>query len=156
MKGRIAVAGAAAVLAAAAAIVKPWEGLRTGVYEDIVGVPTVCYGHTGKDVKVGQPRRLPAECDRLLYGDLTLAHAAVRSCINWPLPVETEAALVSFVFNVGPGGVCGSTLQKHFNRGEIAQGCGQLKRWIYAGKQRVPGLVNRRNAEYKLCMEGFK
>jgi len=147
-------AGAAAVIAAAAAIVRPWEGLEPEVYADIVGVPTVCYGHTGKDVLLGQPKRTVAQCNRLLEGDLAVACATVKRCIPEQLPAPTEAALVSFVFNVGPSGVCGSTLQKHMRAGNIAQGCGQLMRWVYAGGRRVQGLVNRRQAEYRVCMEG--
>lgn len=154
MKGRIAAASVAAVLTIAAGIVRPWEGSSRDVYPDIVGVPTVCYGHTGMDVVPGQPRRTAAECERLLSGDLATAHAAVKRCIPNPLPAPTEAALVSFVFNVGPSGVCGSTLGKHMRAGNIAQGCGQLMRWVYAGGKRVQGLVNRRQAEYRVCMEG--
>ena len=78
MNKKAAAAGVAAVLAAAAAIVKPWEGVEPTVYADIVGVPTVCYGHTGPDVKLGQPRRTMAECDRLLTGDLAEAYGYVQ------------------------------------------------------------------------------
>lgn len=155
MKGRIAAAGVAAVLTIAAGIVRPWEGISRDVYPDIVGVPTVCYGHTGKDVKLGQPRRTAAECERLLSGDLAVAHAAVKRCIPNALPAPTEAALVSFVFNVGPSGVCGSTLQKRMLAGDLRGGCAQLLRWVYAGGQYVPGLANRRRAEYRVCMEGL-
>lgn len=153
MNKKAAAAGVAAVLAAAAAIVKPWEGVEPTVYADIVGVPTVCYGHTGPDVKLGQPKRTMAECDRLLTGDLAEAYGYVQKCTPG-LPEPTQAALVSFVFNVGPAGVCGSTLQKHMRAGNIAQGCGQLMRWVNAGGRRVQGLVNRRTAEYKVCMQG--
>ena len=155
VKGRIAAAGVAAVLTIAAGIVRPWEGISPEVYPDIVGVPTVCYGHTGKDVKLGQPRRAAAECERLLSGDLATAHAAVKRCIPNPLPAPAEAALVSFVFNVGPSGVCGSTLQRYMRAGDIPNGCAQLLRWVYAGGREVQGLVNRRQAEYQVCMEGL-
>lgn len=148
----VAGGGAAVVLALAAGVVALWEGNRPDVYKDIVGVPTVCFGHTGADVRMGQARRTEAECERLLAGDLADAYSHVQRCISHPLPPETAAALTSFVFNVGPGGVCGSTLQRHANRGEIAQACGQLMRWVYAGGKRVQGLVNRRQAEYRLCM----
>lgn len=155
MKGKVAIVGAAAVLAAAATIVKPWEGKVNEVYPDIIGVPTVCYGHTGRDVRIGQAIRSNAECDRLLAGDLSESQGYVRRCITRPLPPSTEAALVSFVFNVGPSGVCGSTLQRHMQAGNIAQGCGQLMRWVNAGGKRVQGLVNRRQAEYRVCMKGL-
>ncbi len=153
-KQRTAAGGvAAAVLTLAAGTVALWEGNRPDVYRDIVGVPTVCFGHTGRDVVMGQPRRTREQCDRLLAGDLAHAYAHVQRCIRHPLKPETAAALTSFVFNVGPSGVCGSTLQRHANRGEIAQACGQLMRWVYAGGKRVKGLVNRRQAEYRLCMQ---
>ena len=144
---------ALAALAAAAALVKPWEGVSTAVYADIVGVPTVCYGST-RGIRLGQPRRTMDDCRRLLDGDLAVAQATVRRCIGPDLPTPTEAALISFVFNVGPSGVCGSTLQRHMQAGHIAQGCGQLMRWVNAGGRRVQGLVNRRQSEYRVCMEG--
>ncbi len=136
----------------AAWFVAPWEGLVRPVYRDIVGVPTVCYGHTGPDVPVGQPARTEEECGRLLTGDLKQAYGHVERCITHPLWPEQAAAFTSLAFNVGPSGVCGSTLQKFANAGQMAQACGQLMRWVYAGGKRVQGLVNRRQAEYKLCM----
>ena len=142
---------AALVLAMAAYFVAPWEGKRNAPYRDIVGVPTVCYGST-KGVKMGQPARTDEECGRLLTGDLKEAYSHVGRCITHPLYPEQAAAFTSLVFNVGPKGVCGSTLQTHANRGEMAQACGQLMRWVYAGGQRVKGLVNRRQAEYRMCM----
>lgn len=155
MKGRTAAIGAAAALAIAAPLVAMWEGRSLSVYPDIVGVPTVCYGHTGPDVEVGQADRTPAECDRLLRGDLSAAYGHVRRCIPRQLPAHVDAALVSFVFNVGPSGVCGSTLQKRMLAGDLRGGCAQLLRWVYAGGQYVPGLANRRRAEYRVCMEGL-
>ena len=151
LKGAPALFGAL-VLAMAAYFIGPWEGERRGVYRDIVGVPTVCFGHTGKDVQVGQPARTEAECARLLTADVSEAYSHVQRCITHPLYPEQAAAFTSLAFNVGPQGVCGSTLQRHANAGNMAQACGQLMRWVYAGGQRVQGLVNRRQAEYRLCM----
>jgi lysozyme len=146
----------ALTLALAGYVVKPWEGKSNAVYADIVRVPTVCYGHTGKDVHIGQGRRTNDDCSRLLTGDLSVAYRAVARCITVPIAPQTAAALTSFVFNVGPGGVCSSRLQLEFNAGRPVSGCGQLMHWVYAGGQRVQGLANRREAEYALCMEGVK
>lgn len=143
----------ALVLAIATWFVAPWEGRSLPVYRDIVGVPTVCYGHTGKDVKVGQPARTAAECKALLTGDLKSAYASVQKCITVPLWPEQAAAFTSLAFNAGQGAVCGSTLQRKANAGDMAQACGQIMRWVYAGGKRVQGLVNRRQAEYTLCMK---
>lgn len=143
----------ALALAIATWFVAPWEGLRRTVYRDIVGIPTVCYGHTGSSVVMGQPVRTPEECKALLTGDLQTAYAAVQRCITHPLYPEQAAAFTSLVFNAGPRAVCGSTLQREANAGRVVQACGQILRWVYAGGQKVQGLVNRRQAEYRLCMK---
>lgn len=143
-------AGVAAVLALSVGIVAKWEGERRTAYKDIVGVPTICFGHTA-DVKMGQTRT-KAECEKLLQGDLRIAYSHVQRCITYPLKPEQAAAFTSLVINTGPKGVCGSTLQRHANRGEMAQACNQLHRWVYAGGKRVQGLANRRMDEYRLCM----
>lgn len=143
-------AGVAAVLVLAAAIVKPWEGKENDPYRDIVGVLTVCYGHTGG---IENRRYTDAECDALLGKDLAEAHSHVKRCITKPLPVGAEAAFISAAYNIGPKVVCGSTLQRKANAGDIKGACGQLLNWVYAGGKKVKGLVNRRQAEYKVCMQ---
>lgn len=145
--------GAAVVLGLAMAIIAPWEGRELKPYHDIVGVWTVCYGHTGN---VQKRTYTAAECQKLLETDTGKAVATVNRCITRPLAPEQAAAFTSLVFNVGPKGVCGSTLGVHANAGNMAQACGQLMRWVYAGGKRVKGLVNRRQAEYELCMRPMR
>lgn len=146
---------AAATIAIAATLIKPWEGKRNAVYLDIVGIPTACYGQTGKGIRMGQ-RYTDAECEAMLDKAMGEYYGHVKRCIidraEKPLHIHQAAALTSFAYNVGPGGVCGSTLQRHAIKGEHAQMCGQLMRWVYAGGKRVQGLVNRRQAEYRVCM----
>lgn len=145
----------AAVLALAGPLIKVWEGKENRTYLDIVGVPTACYGETGKHIQVGKTYT-NAQCEAFLDRSMRAHFGYVQRCIidkaATPLTVNEAAALTSFAFNVGQGGVCGSTLQRHAIRGEKVQMCGQLMRWVYAGGRRVPGLVNRRKAEYRLCM----
>lgn len=150
MKGRTAATGAAVgVLALAAWLVKPWEGERNEPYRDIVGIPTVCYGHTGTDI---QSRRYSdADCDQWLRGDLVAANDAVRRCIAHPLPKNAEAAFTSAAFNIGPHVVCGSQLQRKANAGDLAGACAELSRWDRAGGRVVEGLARRRAAERALC-----
>lgn len=98
------------VMLLAALFVRPQEGRSLTAYRDIVGVLTVCDGHTGN---VQQRTYTDAECDRLLESDLGSAWATVRDCYDTSAMKEYQAAaLVSLAFRVGPGapgvkdGVC--------------------------------------------------
>lgn len=146
----------AAVLAVTAYFVAPWEGERQDVYADVAGIPTVCYGHTGDDVRHGQPARTDEQCAMLLRQDVASAYSAVQQCITAPLTVTQASAFTSLAYNAGRRSVCGSTLQRAANTGDILRACQEIRRWVYAGGRRVQGLVNRREAEYKLCTEGLK
>lgn len=146
----VAVGGAAAVLALCAPVVMYFEGYHPKGYADPVGIPTICYGHTGPEVRV-HDTRTAAQCQALLEGDLATAYAGVRSCIKRPLKDYEAAALTSFTFNVGTGALCRSTLARKANAGDMTGACAELSKWVYAKKIRLNGLVKRRAAERALC-----
>lgn len=147
-------AAAGAVMAIAAGLIVPWEGTKLQSYQDVVGVWTVCTGHTA----TARPNqvRTPAECEALLQSDMGEALAAVDRVIATPLPDKTRAAFVSFTFNVGAGNLQRSTLARLANAGELEAACHELSRWVYAGGQRYRGLVNRRAQERAMCLEGVR
>lgn len=159
VNGRVAAGAIAAVLALAASIVKPWEGKRNQPYRDVVGVSTVCYGHTAPDIE--ERRYSDAECEAFLVRDVSAANIAVRTCIHVTMTTNQEAALTSAVFNLGPRVVCGSTLGKYANAGNWAAACRELTHarnskgeelgWSYAGGKFFPGLRRRRFAERAIC-----
>jgi lysozyme len=61
--------------------------------------------------------------------------------------------VLSWTYNVGVGAACKSTLVQKINQGaEYSAWCPELKRWVYAGGNKLPGLVRRREAEYQFCM----
>lgn len=143
----------AALLAALIALVTLFEGYRPVSYRDVVGVLTVCYGHTGPDVVTGRTYT-EAECRAFLERDLATANAAVKRCIPGA-PPSVEAALTSAVFNIGPRVVCGSTLQRRAQAGNWRAACNELHRWNRAGGRVLRGLTRRRVAEYQLCVSGL-
>ena len=146
-------AGVAAVLAIAAPLVAKWEGVRYAPYPDPAtgGAPwTVCYGHTGPDVKPGQSYT-KADCDALLQADMAEADAIVRRCIPVPMLRHVEAALVSAVFNIGPAVVCGSTLQRKAMANDWPGACAELSRWDRAAGRQMRGLTLRRADERAMC-----
>ena len=69
LKNKIIAAAAGGAIAIAAVMVKPLEGVEYDPYRDVIGVWTVCYGHTGKDIMLGKTYT-HSECDALLNKDL--------------------------------------------------------------------------------------
>lgn len=129
-----------------------------GVYVDIAGVLTDCYGNT-KNVRRGWIRS-EAECKALLEGEAerigTYIHADVPS-----IPKGVLAATISWAYNVGDGAYRSSTLREKLRVGDWWGACDQLNRWVYITdpktKRKVvaKGLVNRRTQEYAVCTYGL-
>ncbi|HCN2696689.1 TPA: lysozyme [Escherichia coli] len=76
------------------------EGVSYIPYKDIVGVWTVCHGHTGKDIMLGKTYT-EAECKALLNKDLATVARQINPYIKVDIPETTRGALYSFVYNVG-------------------------------------------------------
>lgn len=151
-----AATGGALVLAGASllAFVSGWEGDEKVAYADKLayGVPTVCNGHTGPDVRVGDVWT-KAQCDAILLKNTTKHGAGLLACVKVPLNQNQYDALTSWTFNVGVGAACGSTLVRLVNAGQYTAACEQLPRWNRAGGVVVRGLTNRRMAERALCLK---
>lgn len=150
--------GLAAVLAAAAVFVAPWEGERTEAYLDRIADPpvwTVCYGET-KGVQQGDSYTAQ-QCLDMLSASLAGYHAQLAKCVP-TLPAQpqgVQVALTSWTYNIGAGAACRSTLAKLANAGDWRGACNQLPRWDKAGGKVVRGLTNRRAAEQKLCLDAL-
>ncbi len=138
-------------LSLATGLVQKWEGKRNVVYLDGGGVPTVCYGHTGPDVKMGQPVRTNSECSVLLKQDLDTHGRGLLQCLSAGVPTPLLGAFWSFTINVGVRRACGSTAVRTANAGNYAAACAQLSRWAFDNGVRVPGLANRRADERAVC-----
>ena len=150
--------GAASAVVAAAAFIAPWEGLRTKAYPDIVGVWTVCYGETN-GVQPGDSHT-KAECDAMLSKQVKAYADRLSLCIDdvqeARMPEGMKAAVMSWVYNVGTGAACRSTLVRKLNSGDLVGACNELPRWNRAGGREIKGLTNRRLAERKLCLASLK
>jgi len=138
--------------------IKRWEGLRLAAYQDVAGVWTIGYGHTGS-VSEGMTIT-EAEAETLLRSDLAPCELAVERAVAAPLSDGQFGALVSFVFNVGASAFQGSTLLRRLNSGDYAAVPAELARWNKARDPStgalvpVPGLTNRRAAEAGLWARG--
>lgn len=125
---------------------KRFEGLSTEAYHDAAGVLTIGYGHTGPDVQEGD-KISKYWAEHLLQADLYEVERAVDA-LNVAVTQPQFDALVSFAFNVGIGRLKGSTLLKTICEGGSMRDIKrEFKRWVYAGKKQLPGLVKRREWE---------
>lgn len=145
------VAAGLSASAVAIAAIAGYEGFVDHTYKDVAGIKTIGYGHTGKDVKDGQTITRQ-EAQALLVKDANAHWDAAKKYIRVPLYQYEADAYASFVFNVGVTNFRNSTLLKKLNQCDYAGACAQLKKWVYASGRKVQGLVNRRNAEYRMCM----
>ena len=91
------------------------------------------------------------QIDQLLRQDLQPAMQAVNG-ERLTLRQQELDALVSLVFNIGVGAFRKSTLLKRMHSGDYVDVPAQMLRWVYAGGQRVQGLINRRRAEADLWL----
>ena len=148
-----AIAGGSGAIAIASVMLGNADGLegrRYYAYQDVVGVWTVCDGHTGADIRRGH-RYTDRECDNLLK-----AASAIDPLIKVRIPDPTRAALYSFTYNVGSGAFASSTLLKKLNAGDVPGACKELQRWTYAGGKQWKGLITRREIEREVCEWGQK
>ena len=143
----------AGALAIAGGLIAKWEGSRDAAYQDVTGVWTICEGHT-RGVKAGDTAA-PEQCEQYRQQDELEAAMTVARCIYTPMTENQLGALISGVYNLGPSLVCGSTLQRKANAGDIKGACAELSRWINAGGRPYRGLINRRADERYVCWPDF-
>ena len=129
------------------------DGRFKATWDAIGGVwnigPGLTQGIT-KDTVMTRP-----EIDDAFVKELYPFEDCVRKYVKVHLSNNQRIALVSFAYNVGTGNFCKSTLLQVLNAGKSDQVPAQLERWVHGratGTKRIPGLVNRRNAEIKLWL----
>lgn len=127
------------------------EGLRLEAYQDVVGVWTVGFGHTGAEVKEGLVITLDA-AKSLLLSDAETAEKCVNNCVSGNITQGQFDALCSFVFNLGCTALRNSTLLRKLNSGDDVGASEEFVKWSHAGGKERPGLVARRLEEKELFL----
>ena len=137
------------------ALIRAFEGFAATPYICPAGWPTVGYGHVVQGGERFDEALDRAGADALLAADLPRYEGAVCRLIEVPLGDACFDALVSFTFNLGEGALAASTLRRLINAGRGADAGAQFDRWVFAGAQKLPGLVRRRAAERMLWESGL-
>ena len=127
-------------------LIMRFEGFQADWYPDPVGVRTIAYGWTGA-LPVGfEPPLTESQGRELLRRTVGAYEQAVRDLVTVPLAQGAFDALVSFTYNLGRGSLASSTLLRKLNAGEPGVGA-EFDRWVFAGGERLEGLVRRRAVE---------
>lgn len=143
-----------AVIALCVPLVATYEGTVLHRHADPIGIPSICMGETDKAV-VMMERLSTAQCTAVLGASLMQHAQDVAVCVNRETKPHEAAAILSWSYNVGAGAACSSTLIRKLNAGAPPiEWCAELKRWTYAGGKQLPGLIRRRDAEFRMCTTG--
>lgn len=123
---------------------KEFEGFRSTAYRCPAGVYTIGYGHT-KDVTPTMSIT-ENEAEQFLNQDLEFAENVVNK-----LGVFTQGqfdALVSLCFNIGSRNFLASTLCEMVRQNRFDKKIkNEFMKWVYSGRRKLPGLMNRRRWE---------
>lgn len=143
--------GITLVTASLIAFVTTWEGTSYKVYADVGGVATVCQGYTGPEVKLGDTWT-KERCDEVLKEALAVHGAGALACTHRPISQEYYEAIASFTYNVGIASYCKSTMRLLIDAGNFTAACNEFTRWTKVHGRPWRGLMNRREAERRLCL----
>jgi lysozyme len=127
--------------------IKEFEGFSAKPYRDSAGVLTIGYGTTKDADKYNTISK--AQADLLLRRDLAQFENQLNNYIaarGYELTQNQFDALVSFLYNVGSIRA-GSGLDTAIRSGKPKVVAANLQRYVYAGGQKLAGLVKRRGYE---------
>jgi lysozyme len=129
-------------------LVKRFEGFRGKPYICPAGYWTIGYGVL---CQRDHPEITQDEAEAMLAKILPgyIAHALRLSpgLVEHP---DRLTAISDFIFNLGPTRYAASTLRKRVNDGAWEEAKGEIRKWVYGGARKLPGLVLRREAEAAL------
>ena len=117
-------------------------------------VPTIGIGTTrypdGVKVTLTDQPCTEAQARAWLNHVLDTSREALRIYVKVPLTEGQEAALLSFVYNLGVGALTSSTLLRKLNQRDYIGAAYEFGRWDHAGGKVCEPLTRRRAAEAAL------
>lgn len=135
--------------------VKGFEGFSAVPYKDCVGVWTLGYGMTGSTI-ANLTSVTEGQASQMLEDLLNNEYASpIKSDLDSKGITLTQNqfdALVSMAYNVGTGGLLGSTLYKNVVSGvrDVPTITQDFQMWSMAGGERLEGLYRRRTEEAEM------
>jgi len=130
-------------------LIRRFEGCRLRAYLCPAGVPTIGWGSTGPDVRLGETWT-QAQADRRMALDAAAFLHGARQAVPMADTPGRQAALADFAYNLGLTRLRGSTLRRKALRSDWPGVRVELSRWVRGGGRVLPGLATRRAAEAAL------
>lgn len=137
----------------AAALCRPFEGLRLRPYICPAGYPTIGYGTVfkpdGTRVTMEDPPISQATAEAWLQHELraTYLPGVLKASPGLLARPRALGALTDFAYNLGVGRYRASTLRRRVDAGDWDGVREELAKWVRGGGRVLPGLVRRRAAE---------
>jgi lysozyme len=145
-------------------LIKKFEGLELQAYQDIAGIWTIGYGHTGfypadfvlsGEVKAGDVIEYD-DAEWLLRHDLTPRERFLDRAIDASINQNQFDALISLVYNIGEGAFLKSTALRRLNVDD-REGAADAMTWFNKATvkgvlREVQGLTRRRAHEKALFL----
>lgn len=158
---RVAIGGLSASAAVFVALLAH-EGYSDRAYPDPTygaAVPTIGFGSTGPDVKMGD-RTDPVKAAQRALRDVQRFEGAIKRCVTVPLSQAEYDLYLHMTYNIGEGAFCKSGIVRELNAGNYRAACDQILRWRYSnghdcsapGNRTCSGLWKRRQNEHAQCV----
>ena len=129
-------------------LIKRFEGCRLTPYLCPAGVWTCGWGSTGVDVFPGRAWTQEYADARLSRDAERFARETIKLCPG--LDGDRVSAIADFAYNAGLNALKHSTLRRRVNAGDFEVAKSELRKWVYGGGRKLPGLILRREAEANL------
>ena len=140
-------------------LIEEFEGFSVKPYLCPAGKWTIGFGDTmwkGKPVTSLTKTITKDEAIFALEARLKGFQAELDAVVKVPLNANQNAALLSFIYNIGAKAFRNSTLLKALNEGDIREAANQFMRWNKANGKELAGLTKRREAERHLFSTPLK
>jgi lysozyme len=145
----------ATVSPAGRALIRRFEGCRLTAYQDLKGIWTIGYGHTGPDVRPGMTIT-QEQAEALLAADLARFATGVEDSLARPVTQMQLDALVSLAYNIGLGAFRRSSVLRRLNARDEQGAAEAWILWRDDGQPTEAGLARRRAAEIFLFGRGTR
>lgn len=132
-------------------IIKYYEGFCSHNYLCPAGFNTIGYGHKlPKNSNITNISKENAE--ELLKKDIEIINMHLLRLIKAQINFFQEAALISFIYNLGVAAFQRSSLRQKLNREDYYAAADEFPKWVYCNKKKSRGLLKRRLTERDLFL----